>query len=204
MILLTSQGFYSERTKPILKSMIADKEEGGEIRAALITTASDQREHCPYNIKDRETLLDMGCSQVDFIDLETRANFDSSSYSLIYVCGGNTFRLLQGMRKSSFRESLEKFLDDGGIYVGVSAGSLVLGPSIELADWFTDENNVVGLSDFTGLNTVPVTVFPHYSDQAEAQIVDFERTHSVKVTRLTDSQVLVCKREDDRFLCEAF
>ena len=45
-------------------------------------------------------------------------------YDAVYVCGGNTEYLLERINEKGFRNTLLLFIEQGGVYVGVSAGSL--------------------------------------------------------------------------------
>jgi len=49
---------------------------------------------------------------------------------LVYVSGGKTSHLLEKMRNSRFTEALARFLHHGGLYVGVSAGSVAMAANL--------------------------------------------------------------------------
>jgi dipeptidase E len=86
--------------------------------------------------------------------------------------------------------------------MGVSAGSLLLGPSIELADWFTDENHTIGLDDFQGVDLIPYTIFPHYSDEFETKLREFEVKYNTNVIRLNNNQALIIEGGNDYKIIE--
>ena len=118
---------------------------------------------------------------------------DLSAFNVIFVDGGNTFYLLDHARKSSFVDALKDLLQDNSrTYVGVSAGSILVGPSIELAGWrpFND-NNVVGLTDLTGLNLVDVAVFPHYKEEYAPLIKDFDKDVKYQIIALPDESAVM-------------
>jgi cyanophycinase-like exopeptidase len=52
------------------------------------------------------------------------------NFNAIYVCGGNPQHLLNKMNETRFYIPLEKFLHNGGLYVGVSAGSVALSKNL--------------------------------------------------------------------------
>ncbi|HLN19170.1 MAG TPA: Type 1 glutamine amidotransferase-like domain-containing protein, partial [Patescibacteria group bacterium] len=85
-----------------------------------------------------------------------------SEFDIIFVSGGNTFYLLDQIRKSGFDKIIEKLLDEGKLYVGISAGSYIACPTIEVATWKNDDSNVVKIKDLTGLNLVPFLLKAHY------------------------------------------
>lgn len=47
-----------------------------------------------------------------------------NKFDAIYVCGGSTKHLVSRMQEIDFKGSVEKYLSNGGIYIGVSAGSV--------------------------------------------------------------------------------
>ncbi|QQS22553.1 Type 1 glutamine amidotransferase-like domain-containing protein [bacterium] len=103
---------------------------------------------------------------------------------------GNTFKLLKFARKSNFKTSIESLLDRNGIYIGVSAGSIIVGPSIEIAGEVSADKNEVGLEDYTGLGITNLIVLPHYSSDIEEQAKAFEEKYKVCVERINNSQAI--------------
>ena len=91
----------------------------------------------------------MGFTKIDFVDLEIESDKDFSPYGVIYVCGGNTFKLLKFARQANFKFSIENLLKRNGVYVGVSAGSIIVGPSINIANEVEPDPNTIGLDDLT-------------------------------------------------------
>ena len=76
----------------------------------------------------------------------------------LFVGGGNTYALLERLRKAGLLDPIRARVRAGLPYLGSSAGSNVAGPNILTAnDW-----NVVGLTAFEALALVPFNVNPHY------------------------------------------
>ena len=48
-----------------------------------------------------------------------------SKYDSIYFCGGSSQYLLKRINETGFNKSIKKFVDNGGVYIGVSAGSII-------------------------------------------------------------------------------
>lgn len=65
-------------------------------------------------------------------NLDGENMLDSEDMSL-YIGGGNTIRLLREIRESDFDKELVKFVKDGGIVYGGSAGAIILGADIRTA-----------------------------------------------------------------------
>lgn len=191
-LILTAQGFYSEAVKNKFSELTGEKTNK---KVAFIVTAAKDKENNKFNIRDKDTLISMGFKAVDFIDLETHPNRDLDGYDVIYVCGGNSFKLLKFAKESRLNESIIKLIKRGGVYFGISSGSLILGPSIILANEVTPDENLVDLKDLSGLEIVPFTIYPHYSEEVEKDLATFEERHGIIVHRLTNNQALICDSE---------
>ena len=83
-----------------------------------------------------------------------------SQCDIIYISGGNTFYLLNELRKSRVWQAIKNAVKAGKIYIGESAGATVAAPDTRYAT-LMDENSAK-TSDFTGLNLVDFCVVPHF------------------------------------------
>src|SRR3989338_4510314 len=112
-------------------------------------------------------------------------------YDVIYVCGGNTFRLLKCARETHFRETVHGVLNRGGVYIGVSAGSIILAPTISAATLIDPDPNLVGVTDYTGLGIIDFEIHPHYKQGEEHDILRYEKETGRTVVRISNSQALI-------------
>lgn len=77
----------------------------------------------------KKDLTDAGVLEDNIVvyDLDRIMSYDEiSSFNAIYVCGGTTQHLLNKMNEVEFYIPLKKFLENGRVYIGVSAGSVAL------------------------------------------------------------------------------
>jgi dipeptidase E len=97
-----------------------------------------------------------------------------AGFNVLYIQGGNTFHLLDQMRRSGADRIIQDLVaGHGTVYCGVSAGSIVAGPDIGVAGWSPDwDRNEVGLTDLTGLCLVPFILSPHFVPEDAALITD--------------------------------
>lgn len=190
-IILTSQGFYNEKIISRFKELAKDVMDEP---AVVISTASDEKNENKWVKKAKEQLLECGYKEVDIIDIESETSKDPSIYKTIYVAGGNGFRLTDAARKSNFKDVITNCINNGGVYVGVSAGSTLLAPSIKLEQEFEPEEIPAGFTDFSGLSLVPNTIFPHYDASLENRVQSFEEKNGYKVIRLTNDDALVYEK----------
>lgn len=79
----------------------------------------------------------------------------------IYVAGGESFRLLHGLKSTGADELLINAVRNGKRYAGSSAGAIIAGPSIEPASVMDDPSVAEQLTDYSGLNLTEFVVVPH-------------------------------------------
>lgn len=134
----------------------------------------------------------------DQINISQEKDFsDLRDYDIYYVCGGNTFYILDRMRKTGIDKVLIDAVNRGKFYVGVSAGSIIPGPDIEVAE--PGDLNDINLTDLTGLKLVPFIITPHYSQEEESEVKKFkERRKGEQVITLTDDEAVFI--EDDKIV----
>lgn len=103
--------------------------------------------------------------RVDYFDLSESFSDEVLvkilNYGTIYLSGGNTYVFMDYARKRNIYSILKRHLENNGLVVGASAGSIMLTPSIDLAG-FEDENTP-NLKDTTGFNFVGFEFHPHYN-----------------------------------------
>lgn len=113
------------------------------------------------------------------------------TFDIIYVNGGNTFYLLDQVRKSGFDKIIGKLLDEGKIYFGVSAGSYIACPTIEMANWKHQDKDIVGLKDLTALDLVPFLITAHYTEEIFEAVRVGAKATNLPIVALTDQQAVI-------------
>ena len=64
---------------------------------------------------------------------------------IIFLGGGNTYYFLKSLRQQKLIPKLKKFVQDGGVLAGLSAGAILMTPNISTAsypDFDRDDNDV--------------------------------------------------------------
>jgi dipeptidase E len=185
-LLLTSDGFKNPNIgKRFLE--LADKYPK-DIKVLFIATASQTEEEMSYVYESEKELIDLGITREHIVWADSLENIETQDYDAMYVCGGNTFHLLNEVRKTGFDKKIVEFVNSGKLYVGVSAGSIIACPSILTAK--NGDQNKVGITDLTGLGFVQDVITPHYNEKEEEIIKKFEQESNYKILRLPDGQAL--------------
>jgi dipeptidase E len=99
----------------------------------------------------------------DFLMREMR---DALKSDVIYLAGGNTYYFLKHLRESGFLKRLTKFAVNGGVVAGLSAGAIIMTPSIDLAGYPPPDAdlNEVKLKNWRALGLVEFEFLPHFSN----------------------------------------
>jgi len=188
-IVLTSCGIRNEDFKDRFYRIVS-KEEIKNKKVLYITTASDGEEDDDKSWMDEEykTILDLGINESNIIEYKIGNDINIDDFDIIYMMGGNTFYLLDVIRKTGFDKIIVDFINKGKIYIGSSAGSEILGNSIDVALGYDDNN--VNMVDFTGLKIVDALIIPH-SNRKEEFISDLKNKTKENVITLYDGDGII-------------
>lgn len=102
--------------------------------------------------------------------LEIVSKLENNDY--IYVTGGNTFFLLQEMNKSGAGNLIKAQINAGKLFIGESAGAILLAPDIEYAKDTDNPLVVPQLKSFQALNIIDFYPVPHYKDDSLKDAVE--------------------------------
>ncbi|MDD6040348.1 MAG: Type 1 glutamine amidotransferase-like domain-containing protein [Clostridia bacterium] len=125
-VLLTSCGLETEKIKEAFLQMLGKST--SDTRALFIPTAATDADAIAVLPKCMNDLLKCGIPKenIQVFDLHRNMPVDElKAFDVVYLCGGRTSYLLGRINDSGFRESLLAYLREGGLVIGVSAGSLI-------------------------------------------------------------------------------
>ena len=149
-----------------------------------IPLAMDEEEH-PYDscyewIKEEISSIDISNIEMvrSFEELEKK---DLDKYSLIYIGGGNTYKLLNGIKITKIYEKLKKYILSNGIVYGSSAGTVIFGKSINIIEVM--DKNEVHLIDTKGFDCLnDISIFVHYTNYRSKLSEEENKTLTDKYT----------------------
>ena len=105
-----------------------------EKKIVFIPTASNVEKVNFFVNSGKKALENLGAI-VDVLDLSTANEKEMKAKiadnDIIYVTGGNTFFLLQEMKRTGSDVLIKNAINSGKIYIGESAGAIITAPNIE-------------------------------------------------------------------------
>ena len=115
--------------------------------------------------------------------LEEHTPDELSSFDLLWVGGGNTFRLLDHVPRHGFIRPVRECVGDGLDFYGGSAGAILACKTIAIAEGHDANDDAV--SDLTALGlVVGVTILPHYTSEQEPSATSWARLHDQTIIGL--------------------
>ncbi len=109
----------------------------------------------------------------------------------VYIGGGNTFRLLIELRKCGFDTKLAEYIKDGRSYYGGSAGAIITGKDVKLAQ----SENETGVVDNAGMNLLSGhAVFCHYTKDNLKEIRDYLNETGNPVIAIPENGGVIIKK----------
>ena len=169
-------------------------------RLAYITTAAAVEPWgFAHTMLTRRQLRQLGF-RVTELDVSTAAAPDVrstlSDADCIYVGGGNSFFLLQELRRTGADALLAERIADGIPYIGESAGSVIMSPDIGYCSIMDRTDRAPGRRNAQGLGLTDCHVVPHLGNptmgQAARLIVERYSTE-LDLRALTDRQSLLVR-----------
>jgi len=107
----------------------------------------------------------------------------------IFLSGGNTYYFLNSLKKRKLLSDLRDYVEKGGVLIGVSAGSIIMSQTIDIA--MLHDENTIGLQDYSALGLVTFNFFPHLDHNREKYLKEI-----VEYSKTSKSVIYVCKDGD--------
>ena len=134
----------------------------------FIPTAANVEEYKKYMHLTQKAFEDFGYEVENFdvsVFSEEIAKEKLSEAKIVFISGGNTFYLLQELKRKNLITYLKERIENGLLYIGESAGSVIAAPDIEYASVIDDETVATELDDYAGLNLVDFYIVPHFEEE---------------------------------------
>lgn len=134
----------------------------------FIPTAANVEEYKKYMHLTQKAFEDFGYEVENFdvsVFSEEIAKEKLSEAKIVFISGGNTFYLLQELKRKNLITYLKERIENGLLYIGESAGSVIAAPDIEYASVIDDKTVATELDDYAGLNLIDFYIVPHFEEE---------------------------------------
>lgn len=140
----------------------------------FIPTASVVEKVTFYVNSGKKALQKLGLT-VDVLEISTATAEEIQTKikhnDFIYITGGNTFYLLQELKRTGADKLIIKEVNAGKLYIGESAGAMVASKNIEYAKAMDSVKKAPNLTEYDALGLMDFYPVPHYESAPFTKIV---------------------------------
>ncbi len=146
-----------------------------EKTVVFIPTAANVDEYKKHLAKAQNKLAELGFA-VEILDVATaseaaaREKIEQTKY--LYIAGGNTFYLLQELKRKNLLDLIAKRVSEGMIYIGESAGGMITAPNVEYVQPMDPKELAPELASYEALKLVAFYLLPHEGEFPFAEAVE--------------------------------
>lgn len=168
-----------------------------EKKVLFIPTAGNVGEYTAYIDEARAVFADLQF-EVEVLDIaEAREDVVREKISqtpCLYISGGNTFYLLQELKKKNLLPLIRERIHQGMVYLGESAGAIIASRDIFYNHIMDDKNLAPGLTEYSALSMVDFFVLPHWKEfpfEESSQQTAAAYDGQLKLLKLTNQQAVL-------------
>jgi dipeptidase E len=142
------------------------------------------------------------------VDYDETIKREAFSSDIIHLSGGNTFYFLKHLRKKGMLKELKSFVKRGGVLTGLSAGAILMTPTIDTAAFphFDKDENEENVKNLKAMNLVGFEFFPHYknSKRYDSELLEHSKKLERPIYACPDGSGIVVKKESLKFQGKCF
>lgn len=183
------------------------KEELDNKKIAFIPTASIYEGYTGYVGSARRLFKKLGAAVTEIdISKEVYSTIKSAfeDADMIYFTGGNSFFLIDQLRKTGTDELLKRELTNGKLMIGESAGAIICAPTIKYIEQMDEKPEDYSQEDDAGLNLIDFHVLPHYLTAPFKKVTEKIMTEfsDLNICPINNHQAIVVDGTDSKVICK--
>jgi len=161
--------------------------------------ASETDKERKYFNKTKRYYEQLGLKDILYFDLDEEYNSEIEeeflSCDAIHLSSGNTYTFLSLLKKRNMISKLQTYSQQGGVLIGVSAGSLLVSKTIGSAK-FGDDNEV-GLKDLSALGLVDFEMMPHWNSWSFYLdgLKDYSKETKTTIYTVSDGEAIIIENK---------
>ena len=202
MLLMSYLAGTESITKKYLSKMDSNK-------IVFIPTAGNVEPYTGYIDEGVEMLKSLGY-ELEIIDIskydEDYLKNKLSKTECICISGGNTFYLLQELKKKNLIGLLYERIKEVLFYIGESAGAIIMSENIEYSQMMDDKSIASELDDYTGVNVFEHYVLPHigeYPFEESTQKILENYQDKISLVAINNSEAILVNDSGYTVVCES-
>ena len=146
------------------------------------------------------------CLIHDIVEIDAYSTIQSvfEDADVIYFTGGNSFFLIDQLRKTGTDELLKKELAKGKLMIGESAGAIICAPSIQYIEQMDEKPEDYSQEDDAGLDLIDFYVLPHYLTAPFKKVTEKIMTEfsDLNLCPINNRQGIVIDGEGSKVICK--
>ena len=202
MLLMSYLAGTESITKKYLSKMDSNK-------IVFIPTAGNVEPYTGYIDEGVEMLKSLGY-ELEIIDIskydEDYLKNKLSKTECICISGGNTFYLLQELKKKNLIGLFYERIKEGLFYIGESAGAIIMSENIEYNQIMDDKSIASELDDYMGVNVFNHYVLPHigeYPFEESTQKILENYQDKISLVAINNSEAILVNDSGYTVVCES-
>lgn len=196
---------YLAGTKELVQNFLT---QNNVQKILFIPTAANVEEYRGYVDEGIAALKENGYD-VTVLDVATAPHSKSvqviKNSGCLCISGGNTFYLLQELKRNGLLDLIKQRVQDGMLYIGESAGAIIACPDISYNQIMDDKAAATELTNYSGMGLVDYYVLPHNGEfpfvETTAQTIKVYG-EKINLVPLNNSQAVVVENEVSSTLTE--
>jgi dipeptidase E len=187
-LLLTSAGLSTDKLRDEFIDHLTKPVEYAKVQVFYVRFEHPDFESFIEAVRQRFIEVGIAQKNISMFDLHDNNPPSLCSVDVVLMFGGNEYHYVNQIRKQGLVSAIREFLERDGFYIGVSAGSIIMGPDVNVEHWSMASNDIE-LEDTSGFGYVDFITVPHIDTRAEPEkVLEFHRETGNKMIYLTDKQ----------------
>jgi dipeptidase E len=191
-LLLTSSGFSNQSIADALQDLVGKLP--AETKIGMITTAANvELGNKDWFINQFLDLWRFGYTYIDIVDPSASGVMwrqRLADCDVVFFGGGNTFHLLNQVRSVGMDYWMNREKENK-VFVGGSAGSILVTPTIEIADSGPiNDENLPEIIDLTAIGWVDFEIEPHTTPETVESIEQYADAKGIPVYAIDDQTAI--------------
>ena len=155
---------YLAGTKNLAKEFLKDVPEK---EITFVPTASNTEDYKEYVDEAEQIFLELGFS-INILDVskteKQKIENILENTKILYVSGGNTFYLLQELKRKKILDAIKDKISNGMFYIGESAGAIITSKNIEYNQIMDNKEIAPDLDNYEAMNITDFYILPHNNE----------------------------------------